>query len=739
MFQDKDTNKSCQDIKPKSAVLQNEDLFPLLAMTLCYGVYFFALNLWPYASNAVSREKVWKIFIASWLSVPLLAIILSLATSRLKKKYFKNDSAFYPILLTLDFVFLSVAISGIHLFQLPISLIAVGFPIISVIALLIIYAVRPPAINVQSWHSFYAGMYLSVSLLPGLTFLNFCDIQLLKGKLVPSLLLAFISVFHRVLVKAIFRKKLTYILDGVVLLFAGLIVFDSGFHFNILHANFYLGPVNDLLAGKSMLVDISCQYGVLVIYFLASVFKTGLFPFTYRGLSFVISLLLIIQYSTVYFLLRNVSKSIVFSIISLCLIITTNYFCQHNYATWYPSTGPLRFGLVYLLLGLVMIRNIHPNISKQCSIMEYIIVGIASVWSVETFFYTISAYISILVYESIIESSGIAEFTGRISKRFLCILLSAALAYLVLNIYIYSRAGKWPHWEYYWSYLRLYALGNFGALPITFWSPWAIIVAIYFGSLMTIFYKLLFSNRAEQVLELKIVLGMTVSGIAQFTYFLGRGHPNGLYHISIPAIFVASYWIVQIPNLSLPKKFLSLYTYSCYCAIILLFITGIPHIRQKLNTTGLFTTVQTATQLSRGEDPAIKQAYASLWSKSPGSVRVAEALYLIKKYASDKQRIPLLLAPERTTEVLMLCEKANVFPLSNVSQDKLSQAAITRAENFEYDLKFGNILFIERHSPYFVSIQLKIFSNLLRNFEFRNVETTPNGIVAVELLPLEGK
>jgi len=69
-----------------------------------------------------------------------------------------------------------------------------------------------------------------------------------------------------------------------------------------IHEGFYLGPLNDMLHGRAMLVDTSSQYGVGVYYFLAGFFQIA--PLGYGALGLLAGFLTALQFALAYCVLR---------------------------------------------------------------------------------------------------------------------------------------------------------------------------------------------------------------------------------------------------------------------------------------------------------------------------------------------------------------------------------------------------------------------------------------------------
>jgi len=718
------------------------ELLPLSLLASCYGLYFFFLNLVLHTPGGISEQEEWSIFVEGWLAIPGLAFVSSQVVSQIKRRFFDVE-LFYPVLLAANGLALFVSECGFfvsHPYTFPsrsaLLSFAVLFPLINLIAIRsalpidrALAAHRPRVVEV---------VYGSLPLMALLAAIPFAGgLAISRDALVVVVPIGFLFGVHRRITARRFAARFPRILDILVVFFLTLLVLDIGFSFDKYHHDFYLGPVTDLMMGKSLLVDINCQYGVVVIYFLAALFQSGLFPFSYQGLSLAISVLYALQYAGLYALSRLLWRSTTVPLVVLVLIVALNFFATMGYAASYPSIGPLRFGLAYLLLFVSMVRITRVRFQGWAFLLEAVILGVASVWSFETFFYVGTTYLAIVGFEGL-AGPGPAAWRKRLKEvgaRLLggCAFIATAHAALTLDIYV--RSGELPHWQYYLDYIALYSVAGFGTLPIVFWSPWFLMVMVYFGSVSVLSYRVL-SRQEPARPELAIVFGMTALGIAQLTYFVGRSHPNNLYHICVPAIFVGAYWATRIfRSTSLPHAFKASLTFSGFAVVIVLLIAALPRIAGKMQTTGAYSAAITVQQWVRGEPLEIAKQFHALTSRSPTTERAAEVLYLLEKYAADEPRVPLFVASDVGTEALMLSRKTNVFPLNDVIQDQLLEPAVRRALDFHHDLQPGEMLFVELGQHALHPISSAIVRNLCRRFNCAREEMTAHGMAAVRLRP----
>jgi hypothetical protein len=510
------------------------------------------------------------------------------------------------------------------------------------------------------------------------------------------------------------------VIDCAVLIAAALIVFDLGYVTDIHHYNFVLGPVNDVLRGKALLVDINSQYGVGIIYFLALCFKLLTIPLNYQSFSFLLSTLLVLQYSLVYLVMRRMFTSQFFAVAALLLIIAANY-CSQLEATL-PSTGPLRFGLTYVLFALFVLR-IRSGSRTWLQIALYALVGLSSVWSFESFTYTLTAYLCTELYTLLWNPSELKHKIHHLLSLVGGPAVAIAIGHLLLALFTFSRADAWPDWSHYFDYIALYSVHEFGSQKIEAWHPWALYIAVYFLSFILLLYKALFTPSANAT-SFAVIAGLTGFGIVQFTYFLGRSHPNNLYHICIPLIIIVAYWFLYLHRSSdhIPRGFTASITYCLCTAVFVLLAKTVPDFIAKWPRSPLYALLHSAPT---GPTP---------WSAVPSHDEVRDALTLIERHAAKSERIALFLAPERTTEALMLSQKAHIFPMSNPRQDDLLISVRARALQHDHEIQDGDLLFITRNDRSLIRIQLDILEKYTYQMRSLSIDSTEH-VSAFRLYP----
>lgn len=755
-------SKTIQDIKFFFQKSNDQDSYiEQFALALFFGVFSLYVTIVLFLPSGIGEDQETILFVIGWMIAPIFTLLSAGLFRWLHLHFTQRTPLFYPFLLSVNTITFSVSLLVLNAIVQTKNLLRYvhpfAFSIIGFVLLVNLISLRSlnsgstqTANRIQKITSSFQGW--GIILFGTLVLLPFIGLYpYYPGYWVPALVITLtiaaggIATFiNRPAWFKPLKKPLIIILDIGISLLIVIASFDPGFSTAPGHQNFYLGPVNRLLHGGSMLVDTFSQYGNLSILFLASIYKTNFLPFTYQSLTLIISILCVFQFLFVYFLLATTMvKDRFYAILILCITLLLSLYGTIGILQDYPSTGPLRFGIVYLLLVFVLLRHRYAKLKQVAVISEYLLVGIAALWSFETFVYTVFAYTGICLFESIARASGWVNFVKQLVMRLVWILVAVFLCLFAFTLITYLRTGVFPNWKPYFEFIGAYSgAENIGSILIVGWSPWIIPLIIYFGSLMAYFYKLIFSGKVDRSIEGEIALGLTFFGIAQYTYYLGRSHPNNLFHISIPAIILAGYWFVktirrpQVPDyIKLGEKFF------CYCGVILIFFTVTPTFVMKYNQnhTGFKILAKTGYRILTRKD------YASLWKQSGDELiakkknpQIEDALQLIQKYAPGQATVALFMDNTTTTETLFLAKKNHTFPMNDPIEDLISPTLTKQVEAYQDQLQLNDIIFAVDPAVYLTGDYNTLLVHLIRKvcneFTLQELEQSPHGVTALKLV-----
>lgn len=289
------------------------------------------------------------------------------------------------------------------------------------------------------------------------------------------------------------------------------------------HYSFMLGPVIEILYGHHHPFTVDIQYGGGLAFFLAFYFKLKGFISLY-ALHTLLKYLTFVQYLLVYTIAVTLYRSYKIAFLALVVILFFNFYSQGMKYYGYPSSGFLRFGFIYLILLCYLLEE-KKIFSKKLSLFFLSLLGsISFIWSFESAMMTLPALF----------------FAEYINKNLLAF-LSVFLILFGIIIFLYLAPLLFtPHtidWVRYIEYPMIYGEGFCRAPMNQSISFWWLLPSLYGFYLIRILLGI--ENR-------KIIVALVVYGTALFTYYIMRGHPNNIFHASIPFILLSIYLVIDI-------------------------------------------------------------------------------------------------------------------------------------------------------------------------------------------------
>ncbi|MFT7695536.1 MAG: hypothetical protein ACI8P2_004170, partial [Candidatus Latescibacterota bacterium] len=78
---------------------------PFVLLAFNWGGYFFAALISLFAGGGISESEEWRIFVVGWPTIPLLALTAALLMAEIRRVYYADIEAFYPLLLSANALF----------------------------------------------------------------------------------------------------------------------------------------------------------------------------------------------------------------------------------------------------------------------------------------------------------------------------------------------------------------------------------------------------------------------------------------------------------------------------------------------------------------------------------------------------------------------------------------------------------------------------------------------------------
>jgi hypothetical protein len=420
------------------------------------------------------------------------------------------------------------------------------------------------------------------------------------------------------------------------------------------HHDFYLGPVNDVAHGGSVPVDVWSQYGIGMIDVLRAAF--WVLPLGYGGMVLLLSLATAVQSAVLFATLRAATARVglAFAGVLVTLLVPAS-------SVDYPSTGPLRFGTPYLVIGLAVVAARRPQIARYARWGQLAVAAGAALWSFEAFTYTLATATAISLVERLAGEAPRLRLIVRDLAQWLAVAVGA-LALFTAAVAVFAGT---PHWGPYTDYIRLYTKG-FGALPVTFFSPGPLMGAATILSAAGLGWVVL-QRRVEVPTTARVTLaGFTGFAISSYTYYLGRSATANLTHLLPPVAAYATVWVDVFlgPPRRVPRVAPALAAAALVLAGSAITVNVWPAFRSGFGDTAL-------AQLAPGADPWLGRSVRRLADLPTMDPRANAAVAAIDLYVPAGAPVLVLMSADLTTETLLRSRRRNLLPISNPIEDDL--------------------------------------------------------------------
>lgn len=442
------------------------------------------------------------------------------------------------------------------------------------------------------------------------------------------------------------------------------------------HLDFYVGPVNDVLHGKTVLVNTFSQYGVGVVYALAALFALPGMHLGYGPMQLVISVATALELIGLYVLLRLTVRSQLLAVLAVVVAVAWSVFNTMSFVS-YPSSGVLRFGAPFALVVLLAVAARRPT-ARARRLAALVAFAVCAIWSIEVFAYAIAGAGAFVLSEAALARDR------RVPRRLAPYAVAAALAMAALVLATLLRSGQLPGFGTYFSYVTAYAKSHIAWLPLASFSP-SILLALGLLASAAAAASLSLSgvSTARERRSLPLIAAVTAVGVAEFTWFLDRSFEGAEPKLGLTAIVAAALWLdlLLAGRAPLARGRAALVALLCVAAAMLT-VGSISATTTALGKSALATLTGAGTfqpgQFGLARDASLGRRLAVIWSSPVASSQPAEfdAESLLRRYASGPAVV--LLAPEMTTEVLVRSNRTNALPMATPSQDGIVPDAARR-------------------------------------------------------------
>jgi hypothetical protein len=265
------------------------------------------------------------------------------------------------------------------------------------------------------------------------------------------------------------------------------------------------------------------------------------------------------------------------------------------------------------------------------------------------------------------------------------------------------------------------------------WGPWIVVLTPYIVTFI-MFSQIYHRDRKKLFrIENYLIFALSVMGIVEYSYFIGRSAILYLTVVSVPSIIVAFYWYASAANAWHRNVRYIAWIFCFWFCIGLITMQYAPFFSKKFPDTGYYFALKNTAKLVLQKPLEMPGLTNTIKAQPAASPQVTEAISAINRYARDQKTIPLLIDPEYTTQALVFLRKSNLFPMSNPDQDNILVSNLLAADAYIPPLSAGDIIFIAADEKPMLPLQLKFMAGLRKLYQFETLETSANGIQVIRL------
>jgi hypothetical protein len=509
-----------------------------------------------------------------------------------------------------------------------------------------------------------------------------------------------------------------------------------------LHQHFFLGPVNDVLHGRALLVDANSVYGIGNTYVLALIFTV--LPLNYGTFTLVGGVMTLLMLALGWWIARR--AGVVRPAAALLVLVATLIGVLDPFfpPTLYSNLGGFRFGPPFALLAVALL--VHRD-GAAISRSPWVVATFAvfSTWSLESITYCSGAYLGLLLID-VARADGIRRAGTELLRSVGALLAGCLVVHAVFALVTLAFAGSLPDWTDYialfraWSDIISFAFGSYG---LEAWSRGLLLGGLYAGSIVAV---VAITRRGSTWMPAKTVVavaGLSGTGIAFLTYFLAHSRDVYLLYVCLPALIVGAIWLCAAARAGSAPWRAAAVGIGTFVAALLV-AGGWDDGRDRFSRTAL------AHLLPGG--PSLSEDLDYLWDAPPVKPAAEGAVALLDANFPDDRAI-VLTEPDLGQEALLRSGRANGLPISYPWQDEVyldrSLPPVERAVD-ELELgerlllqdppapdepptaqqAFGNVPIGERLGP----LAQAALDRIEEDWVLRRIDEGPDGLYVAELV-----
>ena len=299
-----------------------------------------------------------------------------------------------------------------------------------------------------------------------------------------------------------------------------------------------IGPAVQVLHGKTMLVNVTSQYGVLYPHFEEIFFRlAGLSVFK---LSLFWAALVFCTWTFIFLALREkMGRSSWFPLVSLLMIFGLFYAGTDNfYLDFSPYFQYLPLRMIFPAFFIWYLPVYLRAETKIKYLLGFVLAALAALWNFDSGAVLLVAWTGFLVYDTLAvpeqpAARKVLASLGHLAAAVLSLLAAAA----VYSGFALLRAHHLPYWQKLFEFQFIFYKYGYYMLPMRPVDLWQVPGLIYFAVIFCCLRRLA-ARAANNWTRYYFFLALLGGGL--FSYYQGRSGLGSLFFVSYPCLVLVS-------------------------------------------------------------------------------------------------------------------------------------------------------------------------------------------------------
>jgi hypothetical protein len=428
-----------------------------------------------------------------------------------------------------------------------------------------------------------------------------------------------------------------------------------------IHQHFFLGAVNDVLRGRTLLVDSNAVYGIGNTYLIALWFK--LLPLNYGLFTMFGSLMAFTAMLVGWAIARLAGATRAVAAVALAVATMAAVLNPVYPPTIFVNLGGLRFLPAFIPVLAALLSRREEGVSRSPLVLATM--GFFSIWSVEALTYSFGAWFGLAALDAARATTWRAVAREAV-KSALALAAAWIGTHLLFGLATLAASGSWPDWLDYLTLFDAWAgvINAFGT-EVESWSRSWLVGGFYLasvGGFVTLARTSLWSSALDRR-ALIAVAGLTGGGIALLSYFVSHTLDFYLLYTTVPATLLVAVWLcLALRADALGRGWRAAAAGTGVFLATAMLIGSYGAARERFPATAL------AHVIPGG--PSVAEDLDQLWDPPTISPSTPDAVELIERNFPDDFAL-VLVEPDVGQEALLETERANLLPIAYPWQDQV--------------------------------------------------------------------